>query len=101
MILAGSGIGQGVVMSAERRNMLKLVKSGEPYGAPESPLAPHSEAEPAITAKLVLVALFIALVATGVSYGFFDWLAAWVHGLVFLAAFAFMLLFGRRMACSD
>lgn len=85
-------------MGADRRSTLKLVKSGEPYGT-GAPAA-QRDAEPAVTLTSVLVALFIALVATGVSYGFFDWLAAWVHGLVFLAAFAVMLLFGRRIACS-
>lgn len=81
-------------MSAERRSNLKLV-TDRSHPVPEPVEEPR---EQAITGASLAAAATVALVVTGVSYGFFDWAPPWVHGAAFIVAFVFMIAFGRRIA---
>lgn len=83
-------------MAIERRGNLKLVANQD---FSEDEQAPEKSEEFAITGTCLTASAMVALVVTGVGYGFFDWMPFWVHALVFAGSFGLMLVYGRRMAC--
>lgn len=83
-------------MAIERRSNLKLVASQD---FSEDDQVPEKSEEFAITGTSLTASAVVALVVTGVGYGFFDWMPLWVHVLVFASTFGLMLVYGRRMAC--
>lgn len=84
----------GGVMALERRSDLKLLSNQDLRG--DTPV--RDEVARALSGPVVTVSAAIALVVSGVVYGFFDWAPLWFHLIVFAATFALMLAYGRRLS---